>query len=238
LQPPREPPPYGLDAIMGPGTGAETLTGPGGGDRPRRRPPWVLIALLIVVVLGGGGTAAAFVLSGHHAAKPSAAATPTKQPTHGSAPATPTTSASATPSASRTPGHGPVGVAASLAGNPRTPQIVALLDSYFSDINTRSYMSYYALLNPQVQRQTSLSQFTKGFASTRDSRETLTGISAGPDGATVAAVTFTSHQGLENSVNGHESCTRWHISLYLQRSGNSYLIGKPPSSYHASYAAC
>jgi hypothetical protein len=224
--------PYGLDDMLS--GGAETLTGPGGGERPRRRPPWVLIALLIVVVLGGGGTAAAFVLSGHHAAKPSAAATPTQQPTHSSAPATP----SATPSATSTPGKGRVKVASSLAGNPQAPQIVALLDSYFAAINARNYQGYYALLNPQVQQQTSQSQFSKGFASTKDSRETLTGISAGPGGATVAAVTFTSHQSPANSVNGHESCTTWHISLYLQRSGNSYLIGKPPSSYRASYAAC
>jgi len=224
--------------MLGGGTPAETLTGPGGGERPRRRPPWILIALLIVVVLGGGATAAAFALSGHHAAKPSAAATPTKQPTHSSAPATPTVSASATPSPTNTPGKGRVGVAASLAGNPQTPQIVALLDSYFGAINTRNYQGYYALLNPQVQRQTSQAQFSKGFASTKDSGETLTGISAGPGGTTVATVTFTSHQNPANSVNGHESCTRWQISLYLQRSGNSYLIGKPSSSYHASYAAC
>jgi hypothetical protein len=224
--------------MLGSGAAAETLTGPGGGERPRRRPPWVLIALLVVVVLGGGGTAAAFVLSGHHSAKPSAAATPTSQPTHTSAPATPTQSVSATPSASNTPGHGQVGVAASLAGNSQTPQIVTLLDSYFGAINTRNYQGYYTLLSPQVQQQTSQSQFSKGFASTKDSSETLTGLSSGAGGTTVAVVTFTSHQKPANSVNGHESCTRWQISLYLQRSGNSYLIEKPPSSYHASYAAC
>ena len=152
--------------------------------------------------------------------------------------ADPTQSVSATPSPSHTPGQGQVGVAASLAGNHQTPQVVALLDSYFGAINTRNYQGYYALLNPEQQRQTSPSQFSNGFASTKDSGETLTGLSAGPGGTTVATVAFTSHQKPANSVNGHESCTRWQISLYLQRSGNSYLIGKPPSGYHASYGAC
>jgi hypothetical protein len=237
VPPPYAPPPYGLDALMSGGPASETLTGPGGDGRPPRRSPWILLTVLIVVVLAGGGTAAAFVLSSHHSAKhPSQAGATSRPPASQSPPPTPTQSPTTSPSPTSTPGQ--VGVAASVAGNPQTPQIVALLDSYFGAINARNYQAYYALLSPAEQQLTSPSQFSKGFATTKDRRATLQGISAGPDGTTVAAVTFTSHQSPANSVDGHQSCTHWRISLYLQGNGNGYVIGKPPASYHAAYAGC
>ena len=47
-----------------------------------------------------------------------------------------------------------------------------------------------------------------------------------------------SHQKPTASVNGSESCTDWRISLYLEQGTSGYIIGKPPSGYHAKYAAC
>src|SRR5579875_2185258 len=235
-------PPYGLDALMGSGQPAETLAGPGGpagpggNGRPPRRSGWLLLTIMIIVVLAGGGTAAAFVLSSNHSAKPQASQTTSPPPAR--PPPTPTQSPSTSPSPTSSPGQGQVAEAASVAGNPQTPRIGALLDSYFSAINTRNYPAYYALLSPQERQLTSQSQFSKGFATTKDRKETLQALSAGPGGTTVASVTFTSHQNPANSVDGHQSCTHWHISLYLEQSGNSYVIGKPPSSYHAGYAAC
>jgi hypothetical protein len=235
------PPPYGLDALMGGGQAAETVAGPGragpGRDGPpRRRPPWVLLTVLLVIVLAGGGTAAALVLTGHHGSKhpqasgKSTTPAPTPAATHTKSPAT------ASPSPTSTPGL--VQEAPSVAGNPQTPQIAAMLYMYFSAINSRNYLGYYDLLSPEQQQQTSRSQFSNGFASTKDLSETLQSLSPGPGGTTVATVTFTSHQNPANSVNGHESCTRWRISLYLQHVGNGYVIARPPPSYRASYASC
>jgi hypothetical protein len=230
--------PHGLDAIMGTGAPTETLAGPGGDSAPRRRPPWVLLTVLLILLLASGGTAAALVLTGHHGAKhPQAGGTTKPPPPPSSTPATPTqTPTTASPSPTSTPGL--VQVAPGVAGNPQTPRIAAMLSQYFKAINSRDYFGYYALLSPQQQQQTSQSQFDNGFATTRDGGATLQSLSPGPGGTTVATVTFTSHQNPADSVDRHESCTRWRISLYLQHAGNGYVISKPPPTYRASYAPC
>lgn len=125
-----------------------------------------------------------------------------------------------------------------MASDTQTPQIVTLLDSYFSAINTHDYQAYVALLSPADQQGLTAARFSSGFASTKDSDETLQGISSASDGLTVATVTFTSHQDPAASVNGSESCTSWHISLYLGQGVSGYIIDKAPSGYHAKYAAC
>ena len=38
---------------------------------------------------------------------------------------------------------------------------------------------------------------------------------------------FTSHQSLAKSFT-HTACTAWTLRLYLEASGASYLIGRPP----------
>jgi hypothetical protein len=227
--PPTEPP-HGLDAILVDRPPAGAPAGPGEYRRPPGRPPWVLIALLLVVVVAGGGAAAVLLARGH-GARPSSQATPSKPP------ATPTRTFGS-PSASGPPGQGQVGVAAGVAGDTQTPQVVALLDRYFSAINSLDYQGFFRLLSPAEQQQTSQSQFDRGFASTKDSGETLQALSATPGGGVTATLTFTSHQNPADSINGHESCTDWRISLYLQPSGNGYLLGKPPPTYKAAYSAC
>jgi hypothetical protein len=201
----------------------------------------VAIIAVIVLALAGGGTAAALVLTGGHG-RASAAPPPRHTPSHTPAP-TPTPSApSPTPSSpavSPTPtATGPVTVAPGVVSDTQTTQIVTLLDSYFGAINSHSYQAYIALLSPQQAQGLTAARFSSGFGSTKDSDETLQGISLGPDGTTVANVTFTSHQNPAASVNGSESCTNWNISLYLEQGGSGYVIGKSPPSYHAGYAAC
>ena len=65
----------------------------------------------------------------------------------------------------------------------------------------------------------------------------LTTISSAGGGSVAAAVTFTSRQ---SAADSHDAspCTDWRITLYLQPDGSSYLIGRPPASYHASSSAC
>lgn len=224
---------YGIDDILDSGRPGRPDTAP---RRDRRSHRLALVAL-VVIVLVGGGTTAALLLSGGHRAPRTGQADGGSSTAQASARRTPR-SASPVPPTASTPGSGQVGVAAALASNPRTPQIVALLDSYFSAINGRDYQHYIALLTPQEQQTVTPAQFSTGFGSTKDSGELLQGISVAAGGTTVAAVTFTSHQNPAESINGSESCTRWHILLYLQPNGNGYLIGKPPASYKASYAAC
>jgi hypothetical protein len=131
-----------------------------------------------------------------------------------------------------------VTVAASVASGAQTQQIVTLLDTYFGAINAHKYHAYIALLSPQDQQGLTPAKFRSGFASSRDSDETLQSISTAPDGSSVVTVTFTSHQNPAASVTGGQSCTDWRISLYLEQGVSGYIIGKPPSSYHAKYAAC
>jgi hypothetical protein len=122
------------------------------------------------------------------------------------------------------------------ASDPGAQNIAAFLDQYFSAINAHDYQLYVALLGPQMQAPDQ-SQFDSGYGSTKDSGETLTGISAGDNGDSVAQVTFTSHQNAAESPTG-TTCTQWRVSLYLTSNGESYLIDQPPASYHAGYSVC
>jgi hypothetical protein len=123
-------------------------------------------------------------------------------------------------------------------GNTTKQEILSLLGKYFAVINAHDYQGYLALLSPQAQQGWTAAAFASGFQATQDSGEALTGISTAADGRTVAAVTFTSHQAPAASVNDSQSCTIWHILLFLEPAGNGYLIGDPPPGYTASYAAC
>ena len=211
-----------------------------GGRTPRRRSR-VVVAAAAVVVLGAAG--GAFALAGGHgqaragdqltgrasaSASPSAAGNKTAAPT------------AAAPTPGRAAGHGRttvLAVAAGVAGNPAAPQVTALLDRYFTAINTRDYAAYARLLDRQRRRYETAASFRSGYSSTTDSDERLTAIAATGSGGVAASVTFTSHQKPADSLE-HSSCTRWAITLYLVRHGTGYLIETPPSGYRASYQAC
>jgi hypothetical protein len=115
--------------------------------------------------------------------------------------------------------------------------VLWLLARYFTVINAHDYPGYLALLSPEERQGWSPALFDSGFRSTTDSAETLTGISTAADGRTVAAVTFTSHQDPAASVS-HSACTQWHIQLFLEQNGGSYLIGEPPPGYTSSSTPC
>ncbi|MGH3190995.1 MAG: hypothetical protein ACRDPY_24550 [Streptosporangiaceae bacterium] len=223
-----------------------------GGRAPRARNRVVIVAALAVVVLGAAG--GAFALSGGHGpgqagaragaragdqltGRASTGATPSAAGRR--TPASPAP-ASATPSAGHGTGRGGatvVAVAAGVASNPAAPQVTALVDHYFTAINTRDYAAYARLLDRRRRRHETASSFRAGYASTTDSDATLTGILATGSGGVAASVTFTSHQKPANGQD-HSSCTRWAITLYLARHGTGYLIETPPSGYRASYQAC
>src|SRR5487761_1206188 len=158
-------------------------------------------------------------------------------PAFSSAPAsTPASTASpAAPARATAPGARPGG-AREGAGSWQRQAILSLLGQYFDVINRHDYPGYLALLTREEQQDWTAALFASGFRSTTDSGGALTGISPAPDGRPVAAVTFTSRQSPAVSVNHSETCTRWHILLFLEQDGHGYLIGDPPPGYTAIYA--
>ena len=116
--------------------------------------------------------------------------------------------------------------------------MLAFVQSYYTAINQHDYQAYISLLDSQDAANYTAADFSNGYGSTTDSAVTLTGISDGGNGSEAAAVSFTSHQDPSQSVNGHDSCDHWSITLYLAPSGGSYVKVSPPAGYVSSHQAC
>jgi hypothetical protein len=211
---------------------------------PRRGGSSVLIGAVVVLVLAAGGGAYAVVssltgnnTSGHPSGQPTSAAP--AQPGSSGAAATTTaparSTATASPSASKAAAA--VAVSSSAAANPAAARVRTLLERYFAAINTHDYAAYSGLLDAQMQQQNPQSKFASGYATTRDSAETLTSIASTGGGSLAATVTFTSHQSPADSIN-NSSCTAWTITLYLQQQDGGYLIGAPPAGYQSVHQDC
>lgn len=130
-----------------------------------------------------------------------------------------------------------VALAPGAAGNPAATRVTALLNRYFTAINKRDYQAYASVFDQQLQQPDPQSSFDVGYATTTDSAVTLAGISDTGSGSLAASVTFTSQQSPADSPD-NSSCDQWSITLFLVPDGTTYLIGPPPSNYHASYQAC
>jgi hypothetical protein len=227
-----------------------------GGRGPSQRGRIIVVAAVVVAIAVAGG---AFALVRHHnqaqagsqptgtasaaaaQSAPSAQGTaaPASTPASSGPASTPVSSGPASsPPVSPTAGSGGVAVAPGVLGNTAEPQVVALLNGYFTAINQHDYTAYASLLDQQERQNITASAFDSGFGTTTDSDETLTGISAEGSGEVAAMVTFTSHQQPSDSID-NSACTSWAITLFLVPNGTGgYLIGAAPSSYHASYQAC
>jgi hypothetical protein len=119
---------------------------------------------------------------------------------------------------------------------PDAARVDGFLVSYFTAINTHDYQQYERLLIPARRPQLSVAAFTRGYGTTTDTGASIVGIS--PTGPGVAVtVTFTSRQ---RAAPGADvtACTVWDITLYLQNSGGTLLIGSPPHRYHAYRRSC
>jgi hypothetical protein len=204
------------------------------GPPPRRRSLGVLVAVVVVVMLavGGGVFALVWSLTG----RPSAAGAP-GQATSPASPAATTSTAPAAPAPAGSAATSAVALSPAVAGNPAAARVQALLDRYFAAINAHDYNAYSSLLDARMRQQDPESTFSSGYATTRDSVEELTAISAAGAGELAATVTFTSHQSPADSPD-ESSCTVWRITLYLLPRGDSYLITTAPPGYRASYQSC
>jgi hypothetical protein len=204
------------------------------GRAPRRRSRAVIVAAVAAVVLAAPGGVYALAAGQGQArtgAQPTGRASGSAAPSAAAGQGTP--AVVGLPAGATTV----VAVAAGAASNPAARRVAALLDRYFTAINRRDYAAYARLLDRRRLRSDPAASFEEGYASTTDSDETLTRISAVGSGNVAASLTFISHQKPAISLD-RSSCTLWSITLYLVRHGSGYLIGTPPRGYWASYQAC
>lgn len=193
---------------------------------------WVALtaAAAVVVIAAGAATLAAE----HHGARPSAGAGSGAVGT-GSRAGSARHGAS-TRSAGRR-GATLVGLAPAAAKAADAHTVAAFVTRYFSAIDSHSYTAYRSLYSPPLRPELSAAGFAAGYQTTRDSAALVRSISAASAGGIRVAISFTSHQSASDSPT-HTSCTVWSISLYLARSGSSYVITSPPHGYQPSFRAC
>jgi hypothetical protein len=117
-------------------------------------------------------------------------------------------------------GSGLVAIAPAVTDR-RAPQVAAMLDTYFSGINTRDYAAAATALDPagsiDPTDRSQLAAFARGTRSTRDSDVKLTGLTDAASGRLRAAVTFRSEQdpGDGPKRNRDETCSRWSITYTI-----------------------
>jgi len=224
---------------QGPYSGPVPPNQPGFGPQPppRRGGSGLLIAMVIVLVflVGGGAFALVSALTKNKAGAPSGQPTSGTSSPAASATGSASASASASPTTSPTGSTSTVAVSPSAAANQSAPQVQALVERYFSAINSHDYAAYNSIHD--AKSQMARSTFDSGYATTTDSAEELTAISDAGGGELAATLTFVSHQDPAKSIN-NSSCTKWTIMLYLLPQGGSYLITSTPPGYHAAFAGC
>jgi zinc-ribbon domain len=216
-----------------------------------RPPSRHLRATLIAVgaaAVAAAGVVVGLLVVGHHpgsaatAGKSSSLSARTTPPASTSPPTSPTPSptpsatGTASPSATPTPTPGSVRIGPPAAGQADAGKVTAFLSQYFAAIKARNYQAYTSLFEPNAEPNQTAAQFKNGYRSTTDSREELVSLTPGTAGL-AATITFDSHQSPADSAT-HTACTAWEITLYLQPSGSSYLIGKPPAGYSPSDRPC
>lgn len=216
--------------------------GPGQSAGRRKRALIVAAIVAFMVAAGAGGFALALSLAGHGQIAPqsSSPAARLSLPSGTEPPPPPPTPAPSLTPTSTPSTSAPTGTTVSVAAvtaNPAAPQVQTLLVRYFTAINEHGYSQYSSVLDQQMQQDNPSSSFAAGYATTRDSAETVTGISDTGGGDLAVRVTFTSRQDPADSPD-NSSCTDWAITLYVVPQDGNYLIGSPPSSYSPSYHAC
>jgi hypothetical protein len=129
-----------------------------------------------------------------------------------------------------------VALGASVRRQPGAHHVAAFLATYFAAVDHHDFQAYVRLFDPQARPIQNRQQFLGAFGSTKDSGARLVGISPAATGP-AAEVTFDSHQRPADSAT-QTACTSWHITLYLETHGRTYLIGGPPAGYHAQAIPC
>jgi hypothetical protein len=108
--------------------------------------------------------------------------------------------------------------------------VQAVLTHYFQGINDHNYAEYASSLTAQAKANQPESSFDSGYATTTDSKMTLTSLTPSGNGGLTAAVTFTSRQSPSDSVDD-SPCNNWSVNLSLVPHGTAYLITPGQSNY-------
>ena len=190
---------------------------------------WIMGALVLVVsALAGGAIAWQFtappaqladVAHGQPAPSAPAASTSSVPAPVSSAPVSSAPPASPAGGVTVTTGPG-------AAAQPGAARVATFMAGYFDAINQRDYQSYLAKFDEQARPDYTRRKFLDEFGTTTDTAPSLTALNPA-GGGLLATVTFTSHQSPAKSFT-HTACTAWTLQLYLEPSGTSYLIGRPP----------
>jgi hypothetical protein len=132
----------------------------------------------------------------------------------------------ASPTRPAAPGGVTVAIGPGAAPQSGAARVAAFIAGYFNAINQRDYQGYMGKFDDQARPDYTRQKFIAEFSSTSDTAPALTALSPAAGGL-LATVTFTSHQSPAQSFT-HTACTAWTQRLYLEASGGSYLIGRPP----------
>ena len=213
-----------------------------------RRPLWIAVAVIVVLAAGGGafalisatGSRQAALPPGHTPTAASSATLPPTQPAAtqpASLQASTSPSASPSPSPSASPSVSPSVVSVAPGAKPAPAQVEIVLSHYFQGINDHNYAEYASSQNAKGKADQPEASFDSGYATTADSRMTLTSLTPTGAGDLTATVTFTSRQAPADSVD-HSACDAWTLNLYLVPNGTGYLITPAPSDYEPSHTDC
>ena len=214
----------------------------------RRRPLWILVTVIVLLAVGGGAFAVIRATSSRQTAlppthAPTVPAGATAPPTHPAATQPASLQASTSPSASASPSHSaspsvsPSVVSVAPGVKPASAQVEIVLSHYFQGINRHNYAEYASSQNAQGKADQPKASFDSGYATTADSRMTLTSLIGTGEGDLTATVTFTSHQSPSDSID-QSACNAWTLNIYLVPNGTGYLITPAPSGYEPSYTDC
>jgi len=197
---------------------------------------WVTgVLVLVVSALAGAAIAWPFtgpparladVAHGQPAASTAAASTPSIPAPVNSTPASGAPPASSPAESASHAGGVTVTIGPGAAAQPGAARVATFMAGYFDAINQRDYQSYLAAFDQQGRPDYTRQKFLDEFGTTTDTAPSLTALIATGPGL-LATVTFTSHQSPAKSFT-HTACTAWTLRLYLEASGASYLIGRPP----------
>jgi serine protease Do len=115
--------------------------------------------------------------------------------------------------------------------------ITSTLTSYFNDINDGNYAGAFALLDPQAQSQTSLSQFAQGDATSYDFNISVGAVTGLPDGDAMVPVEFTSIQDSADGPNG-DTCDNWTLNYTMVNSTGTWLIDSATGQNGVTHTTC
>lgn len=220
-------------------------TGPAGEGGVRSRPQHrsrpqqghrALVAAVVVVALlaAGGGAYYLLALSRHPVPVPRGRGPRrTASPTASSS--TTVVATTAAPSTTLPPGSVNVGA---VATDPEAPAVAAVLDRYFTAIDTRNWDAAFATFTSSLQSSLgSPAALSAADTTSTDSRVRVLSVTRNADGSIDVGVDFRSHQAAGYGPVAGQTCTDWTLDYRLVPAGAGLAIDHV-SPVGAGHNAC